>query len=284
MIRVIVYSDSYAEVYVTGNATDFQLSVDAMQQAFVSVRQQVLSAAGAKVFASKVDGTPQTSADVDAEKAIFTYIKEKSPGIPVFGEESGYSDGLPGTCWLIDSIDGTKSLLEGVPAYTGMAALLHKDEVVASVIYNYQLDDMYVTQQGKGAYKNGQRLDLSAVDMPRKAFCRERMVGAVSDMFKSTGVVFEAGYSGAGYGFSLVADGSVAARFNFPHVPGGGYVHDYAPGALLVREAGGSIIAIEEGRYTYKTRSFVACHPELAPAVRERVKELRRLELQTAAY
>jgi|ADGO01.1.fsa_nt_gi Inositol monophosphatase family. len=134
-----------------------------------------------------------------------------------------------------------------------------------------------------GAFKNGQRLDLANAPLPKVAYCRERLAGAITGMLRPLGVSCEPGPTGAGYGFGLVADGRIAARFNFPHYPGGGYVHDYAPGALLVREAGGKVISVEEnGDYTYRTRSFVACHPALETLVRQHAAELRQLEIETA--
>jgi fructose-1,6-bisphosphatase/inositol monophosphatase family enzyme len=73
----------------------------------------------------------------------------------------------------------------------------------------------------------------------------------------------------------LVLDGKESARFN---LLSGGYTHDYAPGGLLIREAGGVIIPVADDEYTYESRSFVACHPGLESLIRPHAKDLRELE------
>jgi fructose-1,6-bisphosphatase/inositol monophosphatase family enzyme len=257
--------------------------VDAMLEIFRRLGQRIAAAAGKTAHTVKSDNSPVTELDVEIEGEIIRDFSSQFPDTPVYGEESGYQEGQEGTYWLIDPIDGTKSFLANITGYTIMAALIQNEEAVASVIYDPRDDDMYVALKGGGAFKNGQRLDLSNAPLPKVAYGRERLVDTITEILKPLGVTCEPGPSGSGYGFALVADGRLAARFNFPYQPGGGYVHDYAPGALLVREAGGKVISVEEdGTYTYRTRSFVACHPALEEIVRQNAKHLRQVEIATA--
>jgi fructose-1,6-bisphosphatase/inositol monophosphatase family enzyme len=260
-------------------------SFAAIQACFRQLRPQFLAGAGKTAHTDKHDGayvSPVTDIDVEAEKVLLGELAHQFPGMPVYGEESGYADDLTGDFWLIDPLDGTKSFIHNIPAYTSMAVLIQDGVATRCVIYNHHDDEMFTAQKGKGAYKNDTRLDLGSTPLPTSAFCRSRLLEAVNEILKPANVVCEAGPTGAGYGFSMVATGRVAARFNFPHVPGGGYAHDFAPGALLVQEAGGAIVPIDSGTYTYKTRSFVACHPQLKHLVLEHAKQLRDAELQTA--
>ncbi len=250
-----------------------------IQHVFRECRSYILERAGKSAHTDKKDGSPVTDADVEVEKRILAAMGRHFPGVPVYGEETGYGDDLPETFWLFDPIDGTKSFVENVPSFTSMAVLIQEGEAVASVIYNISTDDMYVAQKGKGAYKNGVRLDLSQVPLPRVAYCKERFFKPLDVILAPKGVHCENGPSGGGFGFTLVVDGLSAARFN---MLGGGYTHDYAPGALLVREAGGILVPIKNDVYTYDLRSFVACHPDLAPILRPRAHELRALEIDLA--
>lgn len=224
---------------------------------------------------SKHDGSPVTHIDIAVEDQIMAELAHLSPGIQVYGEESGYDDNVTGTFWLIDPIDGTESYIKNVPVFTSMAALVHNGETVASVIYNPSTGDMYTARKGLGAYKNGQRLDLASMPLPRVAFCKEMFIEALNEILKPSGVACEVAPKGGGHQFALVADGQSAARFT---LHGRGYTHDYAPGALLVREAGGAIVPVNDDVYTYKTRSFVACHPKLEPLLRPHVLTFRELE------
>lgn len=246
-----------------------------VQAAFRQVRPYILERAGKSDYTDKADGSPLTQADIEVEKTLMAAMAQRFPDVPVYGEETGYSSRLPDTCWLIDPIDGTKSFVHNIPAFVNMAVLIQHGEAIASAIYNVSLDDMYIAQKGKGAYKNGVRLNLNTTPLAHKAICKGQFNEVLNKILAPKNITCEVGPAGGGYGFSKVADGEFAARFN---MLGGGYTHDYAPGALLVREAGGAIIPIKDDTYTYETRSFVACHPELEPLIRPHIAELRALE------
>lgn len=264
-----------AQRRLTPEEIDESLAV--MQEAFRAVGPYIVESAGKLAHTDKADGSPVTEADVAVEKRIFDAMIARFPDVPLYGEETGYEDdNLPAACWLIDPIDGTKSFIANIPAYTSMAVFIQDKEALAVAIYNPATGDMYTARKGHGAYKNGVRLDLRTVALPHSAHVKEVFKGPLNNMFSSLGVVCDAAPSGAGYAFSLVAEGLIAARFN---LLGGGYIHDYAPGALLVAEAGGVLVPIKDTEYVFNTRSFVACHPALANAVHEHAQEIRALEL-----
>lgn len=256
-------------------AKDVDGSFVAMQDAFRQAKSLLLSRAGQVSHVNKHDGSPVTDTDIEVEQLVRAALGERFPDLPVYGEEGGYEDSLTGTFWLVDPIDGTKSFIENVPTFTIMAALIKDGETVASIIYNPSTDEMYSAQKGKGAFKNGVRLDLGKVSLPPTAICKELFFEKLNNILSSVGVACAKAPSGGGFGFTLVADGTVAARFN---LHSGGYTHDYAPGALLISEAGGIILPVLDDMYTYKTRSFVACHPGLEAVLRPHVAELRQLE------
>ncbi len=248
---------------------------EAIQQSFRDNRSLILEFAGKAEFTDKHDGSPVTDIDRQVEINVTTAMTSQFPDIPIFGEESGYEDELPEICWLIDPIDGTKSYIQNIPAYTSMAVLIYAETAIASVIYNPVTDEMFTALSGKGAYKNGQRLDLLGVALSKHVFCKSMHIKVLKPMLKQQGIEAEIGPSGVGYVLSQVASGNTAARF---HLNSGGHIHDHAPGALLVREAGGDIIPVLEDTYSYRTRSYVACHPDLSNFVRENLPALRNLE------
>lgn len=257
---------------------EIDTSLDIVKEVFRQFRPIILERAGNIAFTDKQDGSPVTETDMEVEVALQAALSKRFPGVPVYGEETGYTDGLTGAFWLVDPIDGTSSFIKNVPTFTSMAALIQDGETVASIIYNISTNDMYTAQKGQGAYKNDTRLDLAKAPLSGRALCKGRFFEALNKILEPKKVVCENGPSGGGYGFSVVADGRFAARFN---LDSRGYTHDYAPGALLVREAGGAIIPVQENTYTYETRSFIACHPELEPVLRPHVQAIRELENKT---
>ncbi len=251
-------------------------SMLAIQELFRSARQQILSGVGQAATEHKEDGSPVTATDLAIEQHVIQAMQQQFPDLPVCGEETGYdSHALPKTCWLIDPIDGTKSYIQNIPAFTSMAVLIHDDAAVASIIYDPTTDDMYTAVLGQGAQKNGQKLGLTQTPMPQKVRCKDVFAEGVATILKEKSIEVEIAPSGAGYGFANVVDGVSAARFQ---LHAGTNIHDHAPGALLVKEAGGDIIPIFSDTYSYRTYSFVACHPELAAFIRSRLPEIRALE------
>ncbi len=249
--------------------------VEVLKKAFLDSRAIIMGSAGNVNFTRKQDGSPVTVIDQEVEDFVTKKFSSSFPDVPIFGEESGYEDKLPQLCWLIDPLDGTKSFIKGVPAFTCMAVLISNEQSVASVIYNPTNQEMFTAVLGGGAYKNGEKLDLKEMPLPKIVYCKSQHIEVLKPLLAKKGIVAVVGPSGAGYGFSEVANNKTAARF---HLHSGGHIHDHAPGALLIKEAGGQIISILDQDYTYRTRSFVACHPELTEIVRSNIEILRNLE------
>jgi fructose-1,6-bisphosphatase/inositol monophosphatase family enzyme len=261
--------------HLTPEEIDESLAV--MQAAFRKAGPYIVERAGKLAHTDKRDGSPVTEADVAVEKIIFDAMLSRFPDVPLYGEETGYTDDeLPVTCWLVDPIDGTKSFIENIPTYTSMAVFIQDKEALAAVIYNPVTGHMYTARKGQGAYKDGVRLDLRTVALPATAHCKLRFVEPLNELFVGSDMECAGAPSGAGHAFSMVAEGMVAARFN---MLGGGYIHDYAPGALLVAEAGGALVPIKEDTYAFASRSFAACHPQVESIIREHRLALRELEL-----
>lgn len=250
-------------------------SIEAVQAAFRQVAPLLLSNAGKAASTDKADGSPVTEIDVAAEQQIKAFINDRFPDLPVFGEESGYTSTLPDACWLIDPIDGTSSFIDNKPAFTNMGLLIIDEKAEAAIIYNPSTDEMYVARAGHGAYLNGKQLDIRSMPLPEIMFCKQTVAEELEKLLVSKNIRNQKTAGVAGNEFDQVADGRAAARFQ---IYSRGYLHDYAPGALLVAEAGGDIIPILEDTYTLRTRSFVACHPGLTELIRQNLDAIRALE------
>ncbi len=246
-----------------------------IQSEFLKLRTFILDNAGKAEFTSKADGSPQTTTDLEVERRLLEAYRAHYTDIPIFGEESGYGENMPPTFWLIDPIDGTQSYIDNQPAFTCMAVLIDNEQPVASIIYNPTTNDMYTAIKGQGAYKNRSLLKLNESPIPDLALAKGRYIPTLDPLLNEVNIKCEIGLIGAGFGFVLVAEGLRAARFM---LGSRGYPHDYATGLLLVEEAGGKIILVNDTIVNYKTKSFVACHPQIAQAIEENIEAIRALE------
>jgi histidinol-phosphatase len=111
----------------------------------------------------KVDQTPVTVADRQAEERLRAMIEARFPDHGILGEE--YGETKPGARyrWILDPIDGTKSFVQGVPLYGVLIGLEGDGEPIVGVCYLPALDEMTAAARGEGCLHNGRRARVSTV-------------------------------------------------------------------------------------------------------------------------
>ncbi len=104
-----------------------------------------------------------SAADRRAEQVIYEELSKARPGYGFLGEEGGTRPGSDAShTWIVDPLDGTTNFLHGIPHFSISIALQREDQIVAGLIYNPANDELYVSERGKGAYLNDQRLRVAA--------------------------------------------------------------------------------------------------------------------------
>lgn len=111
----------------------------------------------------KADTTHVTEADHDAEVLIRTGIQAARPGDAVLGEEFGV-EGSGERRWIVDPIDGTASYVRGFPIWATLIALEVAGELTVGVVSAPALGRRWYAARGEGAFVNGERIHVSAVD------------------------------------------------------------------------------------------------------------------------
>jgi histidinol-phosphatase len=189
----------------------------------------------------KADDTPVTEVDRAVERAIRDLIASRRPGDGVAGEEEGFDEGVNGRRWVIDPIDGTKLFVEGIPLWTTLIGLEIDGEPALGLADVPALGDRYHASRGKGAWKSGARIRVSAVDRLDEAFVAHSgfeewsrggdvwRLQALADRARGTRGLSDA------WGHLLVAQGSVDALVE--HEPC--HEWDWTATGVIVREAGG---------------------------------------------
>ena len=70
----------------------------------------------------------------------------------------------------------------------------------------------------------------------------------------------------AGHEFAMVASGKLEGRIMYDPY---GFDYDFAPGSLLVSEAGGVVTNIGSDKYDYRNLNSIAANPKLHQALTE---------------
>lgn len=103
-----------------------------------------------------------TETDIEIGKVIVQKIQATYPDFNIIDEEAGVIDKKSTYTWVVDPIDGTSNFANGLPTYGIMIGLLEKDIAIAGGIILPAFDQLYVAQKGKGAFCNGQKIQVTS--------------------------------------------------------------------------------------------------------------------------
>jgi myo-inositol-1(or 4)-monophosphatase len=109
-----------------------------------------------------------TEWDLRSEELIRRVLAERTPGVPVLGEEAGERGGAAdnaGTLrWIVDPIDGTVNFAHGLPIWAISIAIEDAGQILAGVVAAPGLGWWFEAARGGGAHDgNGRPLQVSAI-------------------------------------------------------------------------------------------------------------------------
>ena len=102
-----------------------------------------------------------TEADHAAEKAIFEVIRADYPGHYLLSEETGEIVQDSAYKWIIDPIDGTVNLANGIPICCVSIGIEHDGEMMMGAVYNPFINELFFAQKGFGATLNDKLISVS---------------------------------------------------------------------------------------------------------------------------
>jgi len=108
-----------------------------------------------------------SQADLRAEQTLREDLSKARPNFAFLMEESGaHGDKDWEWRWVVDPLDGTTNFLHGIPHWAisiGIEKRISEDktEIVAGVIYNPVVDELFWAEKGMGAFLNDKRLRVS---------------------------------------------------------------------------------------------------------------------------
>lgn len=211
----------------------------------------------ALAFKGASHGSAVTELDRKTEQLLAEQLHKIYPDIEFFGEEFGGDDKAQ-RFWLVDPIDGTSNFIRGLPFCATMVTLIENGHPVFTIIYNFITKEMYSAEKGKGARMNGNLIHVNKREAHHAAVFMETNKTKKGNLDKY--ILVNEKFTiyrtlSAGFEYSAVASGKLEARIALdPH----GEDWDYAPGALLVSEAGGVVKNIGTNSYDYKNHNFIA--------------------------
>lgn len=208
----------------------------------------------------KSDHTPVTEADIAANKAIVSSLKELTPHLPILTEEekpTPYSQRKKWPrYWLIDPLDGTREFIKRNGEFTVNIALIDGDESVMGVVYAPVIGVLYYAAKGQGAFKQASTNEPKAIHVREKcsgktivACGRSHPTEEMESFIKNLGK-HEIIRVGSALKSCLVAEGKADLYARL----GPTSEWDTAAAQCVVEEAGGAITNTEMQRLRYNTK------------------------------
>jgi len=200
---------------------------------------------------SGLRGDVVTEVDLLCEKEIINRIQKVFPEDAILAEESGETLGNLNKKWIIDPLDGSLNYSHGYPCYCVSIGVEHAGELVVGVVYNPNLDELFVAEKGQGATLNGKTIKVSATKTLEKSLLvtgfSPKIVGSEDDnlkyfcdFMKSCQAVRRPGSAAMDLCYTAMGrfDGFWEACLS---------AWDIAAGVLIVSEAGGRVTAFDGG-------------------------------------
>jgi myo-inositol-1(or 4)-monophosphatase len=222
-----------------------------------------------------------SAADRRADEVLIAELTKARPGFGFLTEESGTIEGTDRTHrWIIDPLDGTTNFLHGIPLFAISLALEREGQLVAGIIYNPVMNEMFVAERGSGAFFNDRRIRVAARrNFPDAVVTtgvahrgrpnREHYIAEFEPVMEASGGIRITG--SAALDLAWVAAGRFDAYWHHGLSP-----WDLAAGALIVREAGGIASDDSGGDAFFASGSIVAGNELIHRALLSRLREAKK--------
>ena len=206
-----------------------------------------------------------TAYDVEVQRRLQAALSVILPEAAFIGEESDSNEMNANLAFIVDPIDGTTNFICGYQHSAISVGLRWEGRMVAGLIYDPYLDELFSGIEGHGAYCNDRRLQLSPVPLDRvivgfgttpydHSKAHDTFMLAEQLFLRSRGVRRS---GSAALDLCYVAAGRTGGFFEIRLQP-----WDYAAASLLIREAGGVITQMDGSPITlHKPCAILAGNP-----------------------
>ncbi|XP_062986960.1 inositol monophosphatase 1 isoform X1 [Elgaria multicarinata webbii] len=229
-----------------------------------------------------------TVTDQKVENMLISSLKEKYPSHSFIGEESvaaGAGSNLTDNpTWIIDPIDGTTNFVHRFPFVAISIGFVVKKKMEFGIVYSCVEDKMYTGMKGKGAFCNGQKLQVSQQRDITKALLVSELGSSrdpeviktiLSNMQRLLSIPIHGirAVGTAAVNMCLVATGGADAYYEM-----GIHCWDMAGAGIIVTEAGGVLLDVSGGPFDLMSRRIIAANNQV---IAERIaKEIQVIPLE----
>jgi len=214
-----------------------------------------------------------TDVDKKCEEIIVGRLKKRFPSHKILSEE-GYLKRPPAAYrWIIDPLDGTTNYAHGLPVYSVSVALEHKGDSIAGVIYCPETGELFRAERGRGAYLNNKKIHVSKGRKLKNALLATGFAYNIRNTGKDNLNYFNLlikraqavrRFGSAALDLAYLACGRFDGFWELNLHP-----WDSAAGALIVREAGGTVTRFDGSPYSHYDKQILATNGKIHAEMRQ---------------
>jgi myo-inositol-1(or 4)-monophosphatase len=228
-----------------------------------------------------------TEVDYLSEQAILDIIKRSFPQHGILTEEAGIRRARSKFTWVIDPLDGTTNYAHDYPSYCVSIALEKDGEIIVGVVYDPNLDQLFVAEKGAGAFlskgKNPEQ-DKRRIAVSQTAELSQSLLATgfpydirtsevnnlnhFANFYKKAQAIRRAG--SAALDLCYLAMGRFDGFWELKLSP-----WDTAAGSLLVTEAGGKVTDFSGGPFNICMKEILATNGRIHQQMMEVLKSNR---------
>lgn len=191
---------------------------------------------------------PVTDVDRRVDDLFRARIAGAFPDHRILSEEGQPPESYEqGVCWIVDPLDGTANFANGLPHVAVSAAISVDGVVRAAVVEAPFYGETFHAVKGRGAFRNGQRIEVSAVTEPRQALIAtgfphdrqglDELVDGLKPLLRDFGDIRR--LAAPALDICWVADGRLAGFLDRL------FLWDFAAAGLIAEEAGATARSFE---------------------------------------
>lgn len=205
---------------------------------------------------TKIDNTPVTKADKEAEEIIVSTIKKAFPSHGFMGEEFGTDNEDAEFTWIIDPIDGTKNFIHGLNFFGTVLGLKYQGKIILGISNMPAIGELLYASETETTTLNKKLVHVSQIKELKDSFVNfnpsrfdnPKVVNILKAVDEK--VLNMRGF-GDTYGYHLVATGRADVFFEF-----GPKAWDISAFQIIIKQAGGKYSNFEGDEYALEGTSL----------------------------
>jgi myo-inositol-1(or 4)-monophosphatase len=235
----------------------------------VTIARELMRSRAPGLLTAKGDRDMATELDYAIERAVRAHLRDRTPAVPILGEEEGVTGDRGGDLlWVLDPVDGTANLVHGIPLCGVSLGLVRRDRPVLGVIDLPFLGTRYSAVEHAGAHLGDRRIGTSTASSLHDAVVAigDYAVGADAAEKNQLRLALNEQLAGraqrvrmlgsAAIDLAWVAEGKLDVSLTMSNKP-----WDTAAGVIIAREAGAVVIDQDGSDHTSDSAATIAAAP-----------------------